>query len=103
MSRSGNWPPPAERVALYAARAARHGLKSMNKSIPRVFGCARIDRALAPPICAVKAVFFNVKVNALYFFASQNLIFTICIFIPLSPTLARNRKKLLTEGSLKSL
>ena len=32
-----------------------------------------------------------------------NPIFTICIFIPLSPTLARNRKKPLTEGSLKSL
>ncbi len=34
---------------------------------------------------------------------SPNPIFTICIFIPLSPTLARNRKKPLTEGSLKSL
>ena len=32
-----------------------------------------------------------------------NPIFTICIFIPLSPTLARNRKKPLTEGSFKSL
>ena len=32
LSRSGNWPPPAERVAFYAARAARHGLKSMNKN-----------------------------------------------------------------------
>ena len=32
-----------------------------------------------------------------------NLIFTICIFIPLSPTLARNRKMPLTEVSLKSL
>ena len=34
---------------------------------------------------------------------SPNPIFTICIFIPLSPTLARNRKKPLTEGSFKSL
>ncbi len=33
----------------------------------------------------------------------SNLIFTICIFIPLSPTLARNRKKPLTEESFKSL
>lgn len=32
LSRSGNWPPPAERVAFYAARAVRHGLKSMNKN-----------------------------------------------------------------------
>lgn len=31
MSRSGNCPPPAERVVFYAARTARHGLKSMNK------------------------------------------------------------------------
>lgn len=29
MSRSGNCPPPAERVVFYAARTARHGLKSM--------------------------------------------------------------------------
>ena len=34
---------------------------------------------------------------------SPNPIFTICIFIPLSPTLARNRKKPLTEGSFRSL
>lgn len=34
---------------------------------------------------------------------SPNSIFTICIFIPLSPTLARNRKKPLTEGSFRSL
>ena len=34
---------------------------------------------------------------------SPNPIFTICIFIPLSPTLARKRKKPLTEGSFKSL
>ena len=34
---------------------------------------------------------------------SPNPIFTICIFIPLSPTFARNRKKPLTEGSFKSL
>jgi len=34
---------------------------------------------------------------------SPNPIFTIYIFIPLSPTLARNRKKPLTEGSFKSL
>lgn len=33
----------------------------------------------------------------------SNPIFTICIFIPLSPTLARNRKKPLTEESFKSL
>ncbi len=72
MPRSGNWPPPAERVAFYAARAARHGLKSMNRTIPRVFGCARIDRALARPICAVKAVFFNVKVSALHFCLSKS-------------------------------
>ena len=32
-----------------------------------------------------------------------NPIFTICIFIPLSPILARNRKKPLTEGSFRSL
>ena len=32
-----------------------------------------------------------------------NPIFTICIFIPLSPTLVRNRKKPLTEGSFRSL
>ena len=34
---------------------------------------------------------------------SPNPILTICIFIPLSPTLARNRKKPLTEGSFRSL
>ena len=34
---------------------------------------------------------------------SPNPIFTICIFIPLSPILARNRKKPLTEGSFRSL
>ena len=34
---------------------------------------------------------------------SPNPIFTICIFIPLSPTFARKRKKPLTEGSFKSL
>ena len=34
---------------------------------------------------------------------SPNPIFTICIFIPLSPTFARHRKKPLTEGSFKSL
>ena len=34
---------------------------------------------------------------------SPNPIFTICIFIPLSPTLARNRKKPLTEESFRSL
>ena len=33
MSRSGNWPPPAERVVYYAARAARHGLKSSKKAL----------------------------------------------------------------------
>ena len=37
MSRSGNWPPPAERVVFYAARAARHGLKSMNKKRGRPY------------------------------------------------------------------
>lgn len=31
MSHSGNCPPPAERVVFYAARTARHGLKSMKK------------------------------------------------------------------------
>ena len=28
------WPPPAERVVFYAARAARHGLKSNNAERP---------------------------------------------------------------------
>ena len=32
-----------------------------------------------------------------------NLIFTICIFIIPSPTLARKRKKLLTDGPFKSV
>lgn len=34
MSRSGNCPPPAERVVFYAARTARHGLKSMKQKRP---------------------------------------------------------------------
>ena len=36
-------------------------------------------------------------------FLPPNPIFTICIFIPLSPTFARNRKKPLTDGSRRSL
>ena len=38
-----------------------------------------------------------------FHFLPPNLIFTICIFIIPSPTLARKRKKLLTDGSFKSL
>lgn len=67
LSRSGNWPPPADRVAFYAAR---HGLKSMNKNEE---GHVRPpSRVLARPICAVKAVFFNVKVSALHFCHSKS-------------------------------
>ena len=63
-----------------------------------------VRAVLACPIRAVKAIAFNVKVNV---FRSkhlfQKLIFTICIFIIPSPTLARKRKKPLTDGSFKSL
>ena len=42
-------------------------------------------------------------IPAYFIVCLQIRIFTICIFIPLSPTLARNRKKPLTEGSFRSL
>ena len=54
------------------------------------------------PIRTVKAIEFHIKVQVFHALP-PNPIFTICIFIPLSPTLARNRKKQLTDGSFKSL
>ena len=63
-----------------------------------------VRSVLARPIRAVKAIAFNIKVDVFHskrFF--QKLIFTICIFIIPSPTLARKRKKPPMEGSFKSL
>ena len=51
-----------------------------------------------------KAITFNIKVDVFHSKRLfQKLIFTICIFIIPSPTLARKRKKPLTDGSFKSL
>ena len=55
-------------------------------------------------IRAIKAIAFNIKMDMFHSkHLFQKLIFTICIFIIPSPTLARKRKNPLTDGSRRSL
>ena len=65
---------------------------------------AEIDQWIAEHGDEKEAIAFNIKVDVFHSKRLfQKLIFTICIFIIPSPTLARKRKNPLTDGSFKSV